>query len=95
LPQIKDRIVLVPLISWAAPASRGECLFLAPSIRYCTKALNFTPDSLEGRKAIKSPMARLIWRIMEALPKKQSASAPAPLSESQRLQKLWLQRNDK
>lgn len=51
LPQVKDRIVLVPLISWAAPASRGECLFLAPSIRYCAKALNFTPDIVVGDMA--------------------------------------------
>ncbi len=30
-------------------------------------------DALEGRKAIKSPTARLIWRITEALPEKQPA----------------------
>jgi hypothetical protein len=51
LPYVSDRVVLVPLISWAAPASRGECLFLAPSIRYCAKALNFTPDIVVGDMA--------------------------------------------
>lgn len=51
LPYFKNHIVLVPLVSWAAPASRGECLFLAPSIHYCTKALNFTPDIVVGDMA--------------------------------------------
>jgi hypothetical protein len=51
LPHIKDRIVLAPLISWAAPASRGECLFLEPSVRYCARALNFIPDIVVGDMA--------------------------------------------
>lgn len=51
LPQITDRVVLAPLISWAAPASRGECLFLEPSIRYCARLLNFTPDIVVGDMA--------------------------------------------
>jgi len=51
LPYFNDRIVLVPLISWAAPASRGECLFLAPSLRYCAKVLNFIPDIVVGDMA--------------------------------------------
>ena len=42
---------MVPLISWAAPAARGECLFLEPSIRYCAKVLNFTPDIVVGDMA--------------------------------------------
>jgi hypothetical protein len=51
LSQIADRIVLAPLISWAAPASRGECLFLEPSVRYCANVLNFTPDFVVGDMA--------------------------------------------
>jgi hypothetical protein len=51
LSQIADRIVLAPLISWAAPAARGECLFLEPSVRYCANALNFTPDIVVGDMA--------------------------------------------
>lgn len=51
LSQIPDRVVLAPLISWAAPAARGECLFLEPSIRYCAKVLNFRPDFVVGDMA--------------------------------------------
>jgi len=51
LPAIQDRVVLVPLISWAAPAARGECLFLEPSVRYCAKTLGFTPDIVVGDMA--------------------------------------------
>lgn len=51
LSQIPDRVVLAPLISWAAPAARGECLFLEPSIRYCVKVLNFRPDFVVGDMA--------------------------------------------
>lgn len=43
--------MLAPLISWAAPAARGECLFLEPSIRYCVKFLNFRPDFVVGDMA--------------------------------------------
>lgn len=51
LPYIEDRVVLAPLISWAAPASRGECLFLEPSVRYCANVLSFTPDIVVGDMA--------------------------------------------
>lgn len=51
LSQITDRIVLAPLISWAAPASRGDCLFVEPSVRYCARVLHFTPDIIVGDMA--------------------------------------------
>jgi hypothetical protein len=51
LSYIPDRVVLAPLISWAAPAARGDCLFLEPSIRYCVKVLNFRPDLVVGDMA--------------------------------------------
>jgi len=51
LSHFTDRVVLVPLISWAATASRGECLFLEPSIRYCLATLNFTPEIVVGDMA--------------------------------------------
>lgn len=51
LPQISDRIVLVPLMSWAAPAHRGEALFMEPSVRYCARALEFVPDIIVGDMA--------------------------------------------
>jgi hypothetical protein len=43
LPQRTDAILLVPLISWAAPANRGDVLFLEPSLRYVRKHLDFSP----------------------------------------------------
>lgn len=68
MPYFKDRIVLVPLISWAAPASRGECLFLAPSLHYCAKALDFTPDIVVG------DMAYINLRIQRQLREKQKVA---------------------
>lgn len=44
LSQITDSIVLVPLMTWAAPANRSDLLFLEPSIHYCQTHLNFAPD---------------------------------------------------
>ena len=35
--------MLVPLMSWAAPANRGDVLFLEPSLRYVYRHLAFTP----------------------------------------------------
>lgn len=36
------------MVSWAAPANRGEALFLEPSIRYCLRQLDWTPDIVVG-----------------------------------------------
>jgi len=36
-------VLLAPLISWTAPANRGDVLFLEPSLRYISKRLDFTP----------------------------------------------------
>jgi hypothetical protein len=46
LPQRLDAVLLVPLMTWVAPANRGDVLFLEPSLRYCQKHLNFLPDLL-------------------------------------------------
>jgi hypothetical protein len=43
--------VLAPLISWAAPASRGDALFLEPSVRYCLRSLEWIPDIVVGDMA--------------------------------------------
>ena len=51
LRQAPSRIVLAPLVSWAAPASRGEALFLEPSVRYCLRTLAWTPDIVVGDMA--------------------------------------------
>lgn len=41
-------ILLVPLVSWAAPASVPESYLLKPSIRYCQRHLDFLPDIVVG-----------------------------------------------
>lgn len=43
MPQRDEAVLLVPLISWAAPAHRADLLFLEPSLRYLRKRLDFTP----------------------------------------------------
>ena len=35
--------MLAPLMSWTAPANRGDVLFLEPSLRYIRKRLDFAP----------------------------------------------------
>ena len=42
---------MAPLISWAAPANRDDSLFLEPSISYCARHLEWTPDIVVGDMA--------------------------------------------
>jgi hypothetical protein len=44
LSNVGGQVVLVPLMSWAAPANRQDLLFLEPSLRYCHKHLEFVPE---------------------------------------------------
>lgn len=41
----------MPLISWIAPAHRGDALFLQPSLLYCEKRLHWKPDIVVGDMA--------------------------------------------
>lgn len=41
-------MLLIPLISWAVPANRGEALFLWPSLHYCAQRLHWRPDIVVG-----------------------------------------------
>ena len=43
LPQRHEAVLLVPLMSWTAPANRGDVLFLEPSLHYVHRHLQFTP----------------------------------------------------
>jgi len=43
LPERQEAILLVPLISWIAPANRGDVLFLEPSLRYLHRQLDVRP----------------------------------------------------
>jgi hypothetical protein len=51
LRQHPSRILLAPLISWAAPANRDDAVFLEPSIRYFAQYLDWTPDIVVGDMA--------------------------------------------
>ena len=51
LRQCEQKIVLAPLISWVAPAHRGDALFLWPSLDYCEKRLSWKPDIVVGDMA--------------------------------------------
>jgi hypothetical protein len=44
LPQRREAVLLVPLMSWIAPANRGDVLFLEPSLRYVRQHFDFTPS---------------------------------------------------
>ena len=48
LPQRNDKVLLVPIVSWAVPANRGEILFLRPSLEHCLKRLDWLPDLVVG-----------------------------------------------
>lgn len=44
VPQRQEAVLLVPLMTWTAPANRGDVLFLEPSLRYLRRRLDFTPS---------------------------------------------------
>lgn len=48
LPQQLDRVLLIPVVSWAVPANRGEALFLWPSLLHCHRRLEWLPDIVVG-----------------------------------------------
>jgi hypothetical protein len=48
LNQRSNQVLLIPVVSWAVPANRGEALFLWPSLRYCSQRLNWLPDIVVG-----------------------------------------------
>jgi hypothetical protein len=48
LCQRSEAVLLVPVVSWAVPANRGEVLFLRPSLDYCLRRLDWLPDLVVG-----------------------------------------------
>lgn len=62
LRQHSSCILLAPLVSWAAPAQRGEALFLEPSLRYCGRQLAWTPDIVVGDMAYIHRQTQRRWR---------------------------------
>ena len=51
LRQCERKILLAPLVSWIAPAHRGDALFLQPSLLYCERWLDWRPDVVVGDMA--------------------------------------------
>jgi hypothetical protein len=51
LRQHRGSVLLVPLISWAAPANRDDSVFLEPSLHQCARRLDWTPDIVVGDMA--------------------------------------------
>jgi hypothetical protein len=48
LRQYQRGVLLVPLISWAAPANLSEGCLLRPSLRYCGRRFGWHPDVVVG-----------------------------------------------
>jgi len=48
LRQHPSRVLLAPLISWAAPANRDDAVFLEPSVAYCARYWEWMPDIVVG-----------------------------------------------
>ena len=44
-------MVLVPLVSWVAPANRNEVELLWPTLHYCGRRLKWVPDVVVGDKS--------------------------------------------
>lgn len=44
-------VLLIPLVSWAAPANRGEALFLRPSVQRCARRFGWAPQWTVGDMA--------------------------------------------
>ena len=51
LAHYKPCVLLIPLISWAAPANRGDALFVYPSLQRCARRFRWVPRWTLGDKA--------------------------------------------
>jgi len=93
---------LVPLMSWTAPANRGDVLFLEPSLRYIRQHLNFTPSLVVADMAyINMAMQTRLRQQMQVgvlthlppnydLPKKVEPALAMRCAQGQKLQWLGL-----
>jgi len=70
----------VPLVSWAAPANRDDSVFLEPSISYCARRLEWTPDIVVGDMAyvglITQRRLRERWQVALVTKLKPNMSLP-------------------
>jgi hypothetical protein len=106
LPQRHEAVLLVPLISWIAPANRADVLFLEPSLRYLRAHLDFTPSVVVGDMAyINLGMQTRLREQMQVgvvtalpanydLPKSVEPALALRCSQGQKLQWLGLRENE-
>jgi len=98
--------LLVPLISWIAPANRDDSVFLAPSIHYCSRHLDWTPDIVVGdmayvnlhtqRKLREGPRVALVTKLKPnmVLPEEFDDAYTMTCEQGQALRWLGLQELD-
>ena len=67
LPVYERGVLLVPLISWAAPANRSEGCLLRPSLHYCQRRFGWRPKAVVGDMgyvdATTKRVARERWQV--------------------------------
>jgi hypothetical protein len=51
LSHYEHSVLLIPLVSWAAPANRGDALFLYPSLQRCARRFQWVPQWTVGDMA--------------------------------------------
>lgn len=82
-------VLLVPLVTWAAPASVPESYLLEPSIRYCRQRLDFQPDIVVGDMGyIHQPTKRQLreqWKVAMLTKLKADMKAHCRFAEDQPL----------
>jgi hypothetical protein len=98
--------LLVPLVSWIAPANRADVLFLEPSVHYLRQHLDFAPSLIVGDMAyINLEMQTRLREQMQVgvvtalppnydLPRKIEPALAMRCQQGQKLQWLGLRENE-
>jgi hypothetical protein len=106
LPQRQEAVLLVPLMSWIAPANRADVLFLEPSVRYLRQHLNFAPSlvvadmayiNFEMRMRLREQMQVGVVTALPPnydLPKKVEPALAMRCAQGQKLRWLGLRENE-
>jgi hypothetical protein len=106
LPQRPESVLLVPLMSWIAPANCGDVLFLQPSLRYVSRHLDFSPSfvvgdmayiNLEAQRQLRQQMQIGVITGLPAnynLPKNIEPALRLQCPQGQKLQWLGLRENE-
>ena len=68
LAHYSESVLLVPLVTWAAPANRGEALFLWPNLRHCAQRLQCLPKWLAVTKVVCGEFPCPLLRSRRILP---------------------------